>query len=348
MAFRFDLCRVPLYGSLRDALWALERGEAHVALVTDGHDRMKGVLTDGDARRALLAGASLDAALAPFVKEQFVSVGPEAGRAEVLDIMQSRTIEQIPIVDGAGRLLGLHLLHEILGAVERPNWAVIMAGGQGMRLRPLTNDIPKPMLLVAGRPILERIVLHLSGCGIRRIFLSVNYLSDVIQRHFENGEKYGCRIEYLKETRPLGTAGSLSLLPQKPTVPTIILNGDLVTQFSVSHLLEFHSCGEYMATVGINPYSHTVPFGVVETEGARITSIREKPTYSWPTNSGVYVVDPQVVTRIPTDVSLTMPDLIQDCLNRQEAVGAFSISGEHIDVGQTSELARARGELGRD
>lgn len=348
MTLRYDSCRVPFSGSLRDAFWALERGEAHIALVTDGHDRMKGVLTDGDVRRALLGGASMDSPLAPFVKEHFISVGPEAGRAEVLDIMQSRTIEQIPIVDGDGRLVGLHLLHEILGAVERPNWAVIMAGGQGMRLRPLTNDIPKPMLLVAGRPILERIVLHLAGCGIRRIFLSVNYLSDVIEKHFGTGQKHGCRIEYLKETRPLGTGGSLSLLPQQPTVPAVILNGDLVTQFSVSHLLEYHNRGRHMATVGVNPYSHTVPFGVVETEAGRITHVQEKPTFSWRTNAGVYVVNPEVIRRIPADVCLSMPELVQDCLNREESVGAFSISGEHIDVGQTAELARARGELVQD
>jgi dTDP-glucose pyrophosphorylase len=339
---------VTVSGTLRDALWALERGEAHIALVIDGDSHLKGVLTDGDIRRALLAGSSLDAPLAPFVKDRFISVGPEANRAEVLDLMQGRTIEQIPIVDRAGQLLGLHLLHEVLGAVERPNWAVVMAGGQGVRLRPLTNDVPKPMLLVAGRPILERIVLHLVGAGIRRVFLSVNYLGDVIERHFGDGERFGCRIEYLKEPKPLGTGGSLSLLPAVPQEPLLVLNGDLITQFSVASFLDFHHRGRFAITVGFQDYSHSVPFGVLRLAGERVERVDEKPTFSWSTNAGIYVLDPSVMKRIRDGQPLSMPDLIQECLVEGVPVGAFPIAGEHIDVGRRAELARARGVIGED
>lgn len=345
MASRYDKCRVSLSGTLRDAFWALERGEAQIALVTDGDNLLKGVLTDGDIRRALLAGSPLDAPLAPFVKERFVSVGPDASRAEVLDLMQGRTIEQIPIVNGGGQLLGLHLLHEILGGVERPNWAVVMAGGQGVRLRPLTDHVPKPMLLVAGRPILERIVLHLVGAGIRRVFLSVNYLGEVIERHFGTGERFGCRIEYLKETKPLGTGGSLTLLPALPQTPLLVLNGDLITQFPVGRLLDFHSRGRHAATVGLADYSHTIPFGVVTVKDDRLEDMQEKPTFTWQTNAGVYALDPTVVSQLPSGTSVSMPEVIQSCLDRGLTVGGFSIAGEHIDVGRTSELARARGEL---
>lgn len=345
MATRYEKCRVPFSGTLRDASWALERGEAQIALVTDGDNLLKGVLTDGDIRRALLAGSSLDAPLAPLVKDRFVSVGPEASRAEVLDLMQGRIIEQIPIVDEGGQLLGLHLLHEILGGVERPNWAVVMAGGQGVRLRPLTNHVPKPMLLVAGRPILERIVLHLVGAGIRRVFLSVNYLSEVIERHFGTGERFGCRIEYLKETKPLGTGGSLSLLPAPPQSPFLVLNGDLITQFPVGRLLDFHARGRHVATVGLADYSHTIPFGVVTAKDDRIEDIQEKPTFTWQTNAGVYALEPGVLSQLPSGVPISMPEIVQNCLDRGLSVGGFSIAGEHIDVGRTSELARARGEL---
>ena len=344
MSARYDKCRVPASGSLRDAFWALERSQAQIALITEDDGRLAGVLTDGDVRRALLGGATLDSPLGPHVKSQFISVGPEASRAEVLDIMQGRTVEQIPIVDGSGRLVGLHLLHEVLGGTERPNWAVIMAGGQGLRLRPLTNDVPKPMLLVAGRPILERIVLHLVGSGVRRIFLSVNYLAEVIERHFEDGRKLGCEIEYLREPHPLGTGGSLSLLPAAPAAPVLVLNGDLVTQFSVGRLLDFHTRGAHAVTLTLHEHSHTVPFGVVQSDGGRVREIQEKPTYSWQTNAGVYVVAPPVIARISRDAATSMPELVQDCLDRGEPVGAFSISGEHIDVGRTHELARARGE----
>jgi dTDP-glucose pyrophosphorylase len=345
MATRYETCRVSLSGTLRDASWALERGEAQIALVTDGDNLLKGVLTDGDIRRALLAGSPLDAPLAPFVKDRFVTVGPEASRAEVLDLMQGRTIEQIPIVDAKGALLGLHLLHEILGGVERPNWAVVMAGGQGVRLRPLTNTVPKPMLLVAGRPILERIVLHLVGAGIRRVFLSVNYLGDVIERHFGDGQRFGCRIEYLKEAKPLGTGGSLSLLPSPPRTPLLVLNGDLITQCPVGRLLDFHARGRHAATIGLADYSHTVPFGVVTVNNGTVEDLQEKPTFTWQANAGVYALEPAVLAQIPRDVPVSMPEVVQGCLDRGQSVGAFSIAGEHIDVGRTSELARARGEL---
>ena len=345
MATRYEKCRVSLTGTLRDAFWALERGETQIALVTDGENLLKGVLTDGDIRRALLAGSPLDTPLTPFVKKRFISVGPDASRAEVLDLMQGRTIEQIPIVNERGQLLGLHLLHEILGGVQRPNWAVVMAGGQGVRLRPLTETVPKPMLLVAGRPILERIVLHLVGAGIRRVFLSVNYLGDIIERHFGDGEQFGCRIEYLKEVAPLGTGGSLSLLPTAATSPLLVLNGDLITQFSVGRLLDFHARGGHAATVGLATYSHTVPFGVVAVKNGAVEDMQEKPTLSWQTNAGVYALEPSVVAQIPTNVPFSMPEVVQACLDRGQSVGAFSIAGEHIDIGRTSELARARGEV---
>ena len=156
-----DACRLHVSASLIEAMMSLEKSGIEITLIVDGDGRLVGTLTDGDIRRALLKGAPLESPLEPYLQKNFTAVGPRTGRAEVLDLMQSRTISQIPIVDGAGRLVGVHLLHEVLGAIERPNWAVVMAGGQGTRLRPLTETIPKPMLRVAGRPILERIVLHL-------------------------------------------------------------------------------------------------------------------------------------------------------------------------------------------
>ena len=152
------------------------------------------------------------------MRREFVAVSPDVGRTEVLDLMRARTLNQIPIVDETGKVVGLHLLREIVGSMPRPNWAVVMAGGRGERLRPLSDTIPKPMVRVAGRPILERIVLHLVGFGIRRIFLSVNYLANIIEDYFGDGSHHGCTIEYLREDRPLGTGGSLSLLPETPHI----------------------------------------------------------------------------------------------------------------------------------
>ncbi|RJP24835.1 MAG: CBS domain-containing protein [Deltaproteobacteria bacterium] len=330
--------------SLRTAMEVMDRGSLEIVLVVDADGTLLGTVTDGDIRRAILSGASLGDGVSGFMQRRFTAVGPSASRAEVLDLMRARSLQQIPIVDEAGRLAGLHLLREILGASVRPNWAVVMAGGRGERLRPITDALPKPMIKVAGRPILERIVLHLVGFGIRRIFLSVNYMGDVIEGHFGNGADLGCRIEYLKEGKPLGTGGALSLLGEKPDHPFLMLNGDLLTQFNVGNMLAFHTEGEFKATVGVHEYIHTVPYGVVERDGDRVTGIREKPTQTWLANAGIYVFHPDLVERVPKDTYYPLPALVEECLDRGEPVGTFPIKEEWIDVGHPTELRRARGE----
>jgi NDP-sugar pyrophosphorylase family protein len=200
------------------------------------------------------------------------------------------------------------------------------------------------MIKVAGRPILERIVLHLVGFGIRRIFLSVNYMGDMIEDHFKDGAELGCRIEYLKEEEPLGTGGALSLLPGKPDHPILMLNGDLLTQFNFGDMLSFHEEGGFKATVGVHEYVHTIPYGVVDREGDRITGIREKPTQTWITNAGIYVFEAGLVERVPKDTYFSLPALVEECLGRGEAVGAFPIKEDWIDVGHPKELRKARGE----
>jgi dTDP-glucose pyrophosphorylase len=339
----FEVCRVASDASLGDGMRSLERSHIQIALMVDADGRLIGTLTDGDIRRALLGGATLDSPAVEHVSKTFISAPPDARRADVIDLMQARRINQVPVIDGAGRLVGLHLLHELLGAVERPNWAVIMAGGRGTRLLPLTESLPKPMLRVAGRPILERLVLHLVGCGMRRIFVAVNYLGSVIEDHFGDGARLGCRIEYLREAKPLGTGGALSLLPERPTEPLLALNGDLVVQFDVAALLEFHARHANRITLGVHDYTHTVPFGVVAIADGRVTDLREKPTLVWPTNAGIYVLAPDVIARVPSGVEFPLPALVEDCLQRGERVGAFHIEGDWIDVGRAPELERARG-----
>jgi dTDP-glucose pyrophosphorylase len=341
---KFLDCQIRSDGTLLEAMRSLERSNAQICLaITDG-GQLVGTLTDGDIRRALLAGAALDSPLHPHVFRNFIAIGPEISRVEVLELMRARSVRQIPIVDGAGRLVGLHLLDELLGATLRANWAVIMAGGRGTRLRPLTESLPKPMLRVAGRPILERLVLHLMSGGIRRIFLSVNYLAEVIEDHFGDGARFGCQIEYLRESKALGSGGALSLLPELPTAPLLALNGDLVVQFDVGRLLAFHDQGRFDATVAHHEHTHTVPFGVLEVAEHRVTSLREKPTYSWRANAGIYVLSPELVARVPREVDFPLPALIDQCLERREAVGAFPVDGDWIDVGRLPELSRARGE----
>lgn len=341
---KFNTCRVLLGEPLVSVLRSLNGSGLEIVLVEDEHGLAMGVVTDGDVRRALLSGATLESPVDAFISKRFWFVSPTASRAEVLDVMQGRRIRAVPILDGEHRFVGLHALPELLGAEPKPNWAVVMAGGRGERLRPLTDTVPKPMIKVAGRPILERLVLHLVGFGIQRIFVSVNYMANLIEEYFADGTSFGCSIEYLREQTPLGTGGALSLLPERPDHPMLVLNGDLLTQVDVAHMLEFHDQGGYRATVGVHEYSHTVPFGVVDLDGDRIVRVREKPTEVWRVNAGIYVLDPALTTRVPEATYYELPALIEECLERGEPVGAFHVREDWMDVGHHHELKRARGE----
>ena len=339
-----EAATVDVGGTIRDAMLALDRGSLDIALVLDAARRLVGLMTDGDVRRVLLRGGGVSDRVADHMQKQFTAVGPRAGRAEVIELMQARYIQQIPVVDEHGTLVGLHLLRDVIGAPTRPNWAVVMAGGRGTRLAPLTDQMPKPMLRVAGRPILERIVLHLVGQGIRRIFLAINYLGHMIRDHFGDGARLGARIEYLAEDQPLGTGGALSLLPEPPTQPVLVMNGDLVTQADVAALLSFHEAGTQIATVGVRKYFHTVPFGCVDLEGDRLVRLDEKPTLTRLVNAGIYVLAPELVRALPQNVATSVPEILGAAMNRGELVRAFEIDDEWIDIGQREQLSQARGD----
>ncbi len=342
MADAIGACLVPVDGTIRDAMVALDRGARRIALAVDADGRLVGVATDGDLRRALLGGAPMEGPVAPHLSTSYVAVAEGDDRAAVLELMGARHVGAIPVLDEAGRPVGLHLLDEAIRSLDRPNWAVVMAGGQGVRLRPLTETIPKPMLRVAGRPILERIVLHLVGAGLERVYLAVGYLGNVIEDHFGDGSRFGCRIEYLREGTPLGTAGAIGLLPEPPTSPLLVMNGDLVTQADLGGLLALHERGGFIATIGIRRYVHGVPFGCVEREGDRVRSIEEKPAITRDVNTGIYALEPALVARVERGRRLDMTDLVEDALGRGEPVGAFSIEDDWIDVGQRETLSRAR------
>ncbi|HEY7838608.1 MAG TPA: nucleotidyltransferase family protein [Terriglobales bacterium] len=338
---RLQFCTLGLAATLREAMASLETSSVGIVFIVDEGGRLQGTLTDGDIRRALLAGIALESRARSHMQTRFVAVAPLADRAGVLDLMRARGVQQIPIVDAVGHLAGLHLLREMIGGGERPNWAVVMAGGEGKRLRPLTESVPKPMLRVAGRPILERIVLQLVGFGIRRIFLAVNYMGHVIEQHFGDGDQFGCQIEYLREERPLGTAGALSLLPHRPTNAILLMNGDLVTQANLGSMLDFHQQGGQAATIGIRRYLHTVPFGCVETDGQSVTDIEEKPCISKNINSGMYVLNPEVLSLLERAEACGVPDLLELALDRGHQVCAFEIDEDWIDIGRMEQLELA-------
>jgi len=300
--------------SLIECMRVMDITGAGIALAVDIEFRLIGTISDGDIRGALLKGCHLDSPASPHINRNCFHVLPTVPRAEVLDIMQARRFEQVPIVDEQGKVLGLHLLHDMLGNISRPNWAVVMAGGQGVRLRPLTENIPKPMIRVAGRPILERIVLHLVSYGICRIFLSVNHLAQVIEDYFKDGSKYGATIEYLHEDEPLGSGGAISLLPEIPEHPFMVMNGDLIADVNCADMIEFHSQNDFYATMGVYSYLHQVPFGCVEIQDNRLAGLEEKPVLEKIVNAGIYVLSPQAVSAIPKNTYFPITTLFEDAI----------------------------------
>jgi dTDP-glucose pyrophosphorylase len=336
---------VPPEASLTEVMRVIDREKIELCFVAKGDGSIVGTLSDGDVRRAILRGTPLHTPAAKAaMNRRFRFVDVHTGRAEVLDLMRALSIGVVPVLDSQHMMVGLHLLHDLIGAASKPNVAVIMAGGKGTRLRPLTYDIPKPMLPVAGRPILERLVLQLVGSGIRRIFLAINYLGHVIEAHFGDGHRFGCEITYLREKKPLGTGGPLSLLPAEATqYPVFVMNGDLVTEIDMNGLLEFHNKTKVALTVSLKPYRVEIPYGVAEVRGTELLHIREKPSDDHLVNAGIYVVAPRALKLVPRNASSTMLDLFEACRMKRLKVGAYPMNGSWVDVGQPEALAEARG-----
>ncbi|EWT01127.1 nucleotidyl transferase [Intrasporangium oryzae NRRL B-24470] len=339
----------PVTATIRDAIEVIDRSATLVCLLVDDDGRLRGLLTDGDLRRAFLKGTSLDDPALDHATTTPHVVEAGSPRAHVLDLMQALRISVVPELATDGRLVGLHTLSDIVGATPLPNVAVIMAGGRGTRLGELTRDTPKPLMTVAGRSIIEWIVLGLVGDGIRDVYVSVNYLADQIEEHLGDGSRLGCSVRYLREDpdRPLGTAGSLTLLREaRPelTDPVVVMNGDLMVEFDAGSLLETHRRSGATVTVGTRTYQHEVPFGVVETERGRVTGMAEKPTLTFDINAAVYAVEPRALEWLPVGRASTMPGLVETCLGRGEVVTAWPIASDWIDVGTPTDLARAKGQ----
>jgi len=329
--------------TIRQAMQSINDNWREVTLVKTDDGRIIGTVTDGDIRRGLLRGLTMESPATEVMNREFTSVGPEMNRATVMDLMRARSIVQIPVVDKDMHLLAIHFLQDLIGNVPRPNVAVIMAGGKGVRLRPVTETIPKPMVPVAGRPILERVILHLVGFGIKKIYVAINYMGEMIEEHFGDGSSLGCELHYLKENRSLGTGGPLSLLSYAGSHPLVVMNGDLITQANIGSMLEFHQSQGCAATVGISIYPLHIPFGVVKKQGNRLLQLNEKPTEHFFINTGIYVLNPSVLTFVPKDEEFPLTSLIQNLLEKNMPVGTFLIEEEWIDIGRQKDLKKANG-----
>lgn len=324
-----------------EAMRAIDHGAAQIALVVDEQGRLIGTLTDGDIRRGLLHGTTLDSPVERLMNRQFRFVSSSADQTAVFEMMRRDGLSQIPVLDASGAVIQLVLLQELLAPSRLPNTVVIMAGGKGTRLRPHTENCPKPMLPVDGKPMLEILLDQCIASGFQSFYFSVNYLKEQIINYFQTGAKWGVSINYLIEDEPLGTAGSLRLLPASVQEPFLVLNGDVLTRLNPSQLLRFHGEHGSAATLCVREHELTVPFGVVQTNGIELAGFEEKPTYRQLVNAGVYVIEPQLLDLLQPHQPIDMPTLLLRAQQAGHRVAVCPIHEYWLDVGRPETLEEA-------
>lgn len=331
--------------TIREAVQRIDHGAAQTALIVDDDRCLLGVVTDGDVRRAILREISFDRPISEIMTTTPKVLRSGASDAEVVRHLKLHSLHQIPVVDRDNRVVALRTIDDFLGADHLPNTVVIMAGGRGTRLQPITNDIPKPMVTIGGRPLLESTIMSLVDQGFFNFRISINHLGDVIEEHFGDGSKWNADIKYLRETDPLGTAGSLKLLTEPLEHPAIVMNGDLLTALNFPGMLRFHQASTNTATMGVRRHRVEVPYGVVEHENGHLTRLREKPVNDFMINAGVYVIEPRVIDIVRAGQRMDMTEVCEALLAREEQVGVYEIEEYWRDIGQIADLRSARSEV---
>jgi len=336
--------------TMRDTMAAIDRSGKGIALLVDADRRLVATITDGDIRRAILSGIQLDAPVAylvarkPPASRRPITAGLDLDEAELKALMDQHGIRHVPVLDAKRRVVRLAIREELDAVEDMAVSAVIMAGGFGTRLRPLTDDTPKPMLSIGGTPLLERTVGRLRKCGIRNVSLTTHYLPEKIQSHFGDGSEFGVRINYVEEEIPMGTAGALGLLPESDE-PLLVMNGDILTGIDFQELVKFHREHEASLTVGVRQYEFKVPYGVVQAEQGVVRSLREKPKYEFLVNAGIYLLEPDVRGYIPADRRFDMTDLIGALLQDGRKVVTFPVVEYWLDIGQIEDFQKAQRDV---
>ena len=332
--------------SIRDALTVIDMEALRIDLIVDTQSRLLGVITDGDVRRAILKGVSLEASVTEIMNKDPHTAKHTDEKSIVNKKLERLNILAIPLVDDSGRVSGLLSMHDLLKPKKYKNPIFIMAGGFGTRLRPLTDNCPKPMLKVGDKPILESIILRFKSQGFSNFYISTHYLPEVIHKHFGNGEDFGVKINYVHEKNPLGTGGSLSLLPKAlDKMPLIMVNGDVLTKVDYYRLLKFHIKNNATATIGVRNYEHQVPFGVIEGLGNKIKSMSEKPIHRHFINAGIYVIEPEVIQSAAPEVYVDMPTLLATQIDNGKDVLKFPIHEYWLDIGRMGDFEQAQKDI---
>ncbi|MBC8506124.1 MAG: nucleotidyltransferase family protein [Chloroflexi bacterium] len=337
--------------TIRTALVCIDKGGKGIALIVDGEHRLVGTVSDGDIRRAMLAGIDLESLVTNLLKRKTdtqyakpITASIDTSTEILLFLMRKYVLDQIPILDNEDRIVDLMGMDDFIPFEDLPLQAMIMAGGFGSRLRPLTDDLPKPMLPVGGKPLMETLLGQLRDAGIRQASVTTHFQAKKITDYFGDGEDFGVRLNYVNEKQPLGTGGALGLIPQ-PSEPILVINGDVLTQINFRAMLSFHQKNHADMSVAVRKYDFEVPYGVVESDGVRVTNLQEKPHMKFFVNAGIYLLEPTVFQFIPNGERFNMTDLIQWLIDADRSVVSFPIREYWIDIGQHADYVKAQEDM---
>jgi len=332
--------------TMQDSIKILNDEALQILMVIDDKDKLIGTVTDGDIRRGLMKHLSMDTLISEFMHKTPTTCMVDESHEDVLSKMNSLAIQQIPIVKADMRVVGLETLHHLIQKTQYDNPVFLMAGGFGKRLMPLTEHIPKPLLKVGKKPILETILDQFISVGFHNFYISTHYKADLLREHFGDGSEWGVSIKYVHEEEPLGTAGALGLLPKDLSdLPIIMMNGDILTRVNFDDLLVFHNEHGGDATMCVREYDFQVPYGVIESENHHITSISEKPVHKFFVNAGIYVLDRSILDMVDGKEYLDMPQMLETKINSGGQVNMFPLHEYWLDIGQIEQYEKANQEI---
>jgi dTDP-glucose pyrophosphorylase/predicted transcriptional regulator len=332
--------------TMENSIHTIGREGLRIVMVADVSGKLVGIVTDGDIRRALIKRKSMDTCLIEIMNKKPTTISVGEDRQAALGKMHNKDIQQLPVLDTEGKIVGLETMHHLLQRQIYNNPVLLMAGGFGRRLKPLTNDLPKPLLKVGTKPLLETILKQFVDLGFHNFFISTHYKAKTIRNHFGDGSKWDSTIQYIHEEKPLGTAGALGLLPKNSVeLPLLLMNADLLTMVRFDRLLIFHNEHGGVATMCVRKYDFEVPYGVVESEGQQITSLVEKPIQKFFVNAGIYILSPSLVETVKRNIYLDMTDLLKTQIQEHRQINMFPLHEYWLDIGKIDEYQRANDEI---
>lgn len=332
--------------TIREALEVINREALRIALVVDNEQNLLGVVTDGDVRRGLLNNLDLSAHASLVMNKNPITVGLDFSSVKLNELMSVNGILSVPVLE-YGRVIGLETIKSVNDKKQYENPVFIMAGGFGTRLKPLTDNCPKPMLKIGNKPILETVIRSFVRAGFKNLYISTHYMPEVIRDYFAEGDDFGAKVHYVHEDIPLGTGGALGLLPEglSDQLPLIMMNGDVLTNVDFERMLKFHNESNADATICVREYDYQIPYGVITGDGSKIVSMEEKPVHHFFVNAGIYVISPKIFKNVPKNYRIDMPSLLEQHMLKNDEVLMFPIHEYWLDIGRMDDFKRAQADI---